>query len=83
MKLFRKTLLKSELAEAMEISSRKLTRILSEEEEEIKKLFPPYNKRQNILFPKVINYITQKYGFDADEITDFFVSKSRKESREI
>ena len=61
-------MLKSELARAMDISLKTLSRDLIRWESEIKEVFPDYKRSSRLLYPVVINFIIKKTGFEKCEI---------------
>ena len=64
----RKTMLKSELARKLNISSSTLSRFMISREDNIKNIYPEYKNISKILYPKVIDYIIAEMGYSPDEI---------------
>jgi hypothetical protein len=80
MKLYRKKpILKSQLAELMQISYSTFVREFVKHESKILELFPEYKKHSRLLYPKVVDYLFEIYGLSWEEL---YIFEDKAKNRE-
>lgn len=81
MNLFpKKTILKSEFADLLNISYSTFARVLLRHESRIREIFPEYERRSSLLYPIVIDYFFKEYGLTWEYYYSFSdKAKARKQ----